>query len=46
MVGDLVERLFGGSAAGMVLQALGTGKVSQAELDSIRHLIQEMEGRK
>jgi BlaI family transcriptional regulator, penicillinase repressor len=46
IVGDLVERLFGGSAAGMVLQALGTGKVSSEELESIRRMIAEMEGRK
>ena len=45
MVSDLVERLFGGSAAGMVLQALGTGKVSSEELGSIRRMIAEMEGR-
>jgi BlaI family transcriptional regulator, penicillinase repressor len=45
MVTDLVERLFGGSAAGMVLQALGSGRVSTAELESIRRMIEEMEGR-
>jgi len=45
IVGDLVERLFGGSAAGMVMQALGTGKVSSGELESIRKVIEEMEER-
>ena len=46
MVGDLVERLFGGNAAGLVVQALGTGKVSAGELGEIRRLIDEMEARK
>ena len=45
MVGDMVERLFGGSASGLVLQALGTGKIPADELAEIRRLIAEMEAR-
>jgi BlaI family transcriptional regulator, penicillinase repressor len=43
MVGDLMDRLFDGSAAALVQQALGAGKVSAAELSSIRKLLAALE---
>jgi predicted transcriptional regulator len=41
MVGDLVDRLFGGSVHELVLQALGTRKVSAKELREIRKVLKE-----
>jgi len=38
-VTDLVDRLFDGSAAKLVLQALASTKASPEELDEIRKLI-------
>jgi predicted transcriptional regulator len=43
LVGDLLERAFGGSARELVLQALGSGKVTAAEVKEIRKLLDEME---
>ena len=42
-VGDLLDRVFDGSAHHLVLQALSTRKSSPAELASIRKLLDEME---
>ena len=39
MVADLVERAFGGSTAGLVMQALSSKPASPEELDRIRQLI-------
>jgi BlaI family penicillinase repressor len=39
MVADLVERAFGGSTAGLVMQALSSKSASPAELERIRQLI-------
>ncbi len=39
LVTDLVDRLFDGSAAKLVLQALASTKASPEELDEIRKLI-------
>ena len=39
MVADLVERAFGGSTAGLVLQALSSKPASADELERIRDLI-------
>ena len=39
LVTDLVDRVFGGSAAKLVLQALATTKTSPDELEEIRKLI-------
>jgi predicted transcriptional regulator len=41
MVGDLVDRLCGGSVHDLVLQALGSRKVSAKELQAIRDLLKE-----
>lgn len=46
-VGDLLDRVFNGSAHRLVLQALSTKKSSPAELAEIRRLLDDMEkGRK
>ena len=44
LVGDLLDRAFGGSAMQLVMQALSGGKVSKSELDGIRQLLDEIEG--
>ncbi len=43
MVRDLMDRAFGGSAHELVLQALGAGKVSVAELREIRQLLNDLD---
>jgi predicted transcriptional regulator len=40
MVADLVERAFGGSTAGLVMQALSSKPASPDELEQIRRLIE------
>ena len=39
MVADLIERAFGGSTAGLVMQALSSKRASPEELDRIRQMI-------
>ena len=47
IVKDVLDKAFGGSAAGLVAQALSAGKTSQEELDEIRKLLDGLErGRK
>jgi BlaI family penicillinase repressor len=43
LVRDLMDRVFGGSVQQLVLQALGSGKVSAAELREIKKLLNQME---
>jgi predicted transcriptional regulator len=43
VVGDLMDRMFGGSALALVQQALGAKKVSPEELKQIRELIKNLE---
>jgi predicted transcriptional regulator len=43
LLGDLLERAFGGSAAELVMQALSTKKASPDELASIRQILNELE---
>ena len=43
VVRDLLERAFGGSVHELVLQALGTGKISAAELREIRKLLKQLD---
>jgi len=45
LVRDLMDRVFGGSAHALVLQALGAGKVSKDELREIRTLLDQMGGK-
>ena len=44
LVGDLMDRAFGGSASQLVLQALSSRPASEAELAQIRKLLDELEG--
>ncbi|MGE5276291.1 MAG: BlaI/MecI/CopY family transcriptional regulator [Acidobacteriota bacterium] len=44
LVGDLLERAFGGSAERLVMQALASRKASPEELARIRKLLDELEG--
>ena len=44
LVTDLLERMFGGSARKLVLQALSAKKASPEELKKIEKLLDEMEG--
>jgi len=43
MVGDLMDRVFGGSAHDLVLHALGARKVSALEIREIRKLLNALE---
>ncbi|MFO0817737.1 MAG: BlaI/MecI/CopY family transcriptional regulator [Pirellulales bacterium] len=43
ILGDLIEKLYDGSAASLVLQALSTSKATQEERDAIRELLNRME---
>jgi predicted transcriptional regulator len=44
IVTDLLERVFDGSAAKLVMQALATKKASRKELDEIRKLLDQQRG--
>jgi predicted transcriptional regulator len=44
MLSDLIDKVYEGSAMSLVLQALSSGKATQAERDEIRRLLDEMEG--
>ena len=44
LLGDLMERAFGGSPAKLVMQALAGKKTSQAEIDAIRAMLDHLEG--
>jgi len=46
LVGDLLERAFGGAADKLVLQALSAKKVTAEELAEIRRMLDEFEGGK
>ena len=43
MVGDLLDRVFNGSASSLVMQALATKKTSASELSEIRKILDEVE---
>jgi predicted transcriptional regulator len=45
LVGDLIQRAFGGSAERLVMQALASKRASPGELEAIRRLIDEMEAK-
>ena len=44
LVGDLVDRVFGGSASRLVMQALSSKRASATELAEIRRTLDDMEG--
>jgi BlaI family penicillinase repressor len=46
LLGDLLQRAFGGSVKDLVLQALSTKKSSRSELEAIEKLLDRMEGEK
>ena len=43
LLGDLIERAFGGSPAKLVMQALSSSKASAEDLTAIRNLLDQME---
>ena len=45
MLEDLIEKVYEGSAMSLVLQALSSGKATKEELDEVRRLLDEMEGK-
>lgn len=45
MVKDLVEKVYDGAAMSLVLHALKSARASSEELDEVRRLLDEMEGR-
>ena len=45
MLSDLIEKVYGGSAMSLVLQALSSGKASRQEIEEARKLLDEMEGK-
>lgn len=44
MVGDLVQRVFGGSVKALVMQALATKKSTPEELEAMERLLDRFEG--
>jgi BlaI family penicillinase repressor len=44
LIGDLLDRVFAGSAEKLVMRALSAKKVSPKELKRIRQMLDEMEG--
>jgi len=46
LVRDLVDKVFGGSASGLVMHALSSRRASPEERAEIRRLLDEMEGKK
>jgi BlaI family penicillinase repressor len=45
LVGDLVERAFGGSSTDLVMRALSARHATPAELDEVRRLLDDIEDR-
>ena len=45
MLTELIEKVYNGSAMGLVLQALSSSKASQDEIDEARRLLDEMESK-
>jgi BlaI family transcriptional regulator, penicillinase repressor len=43
MLDDLIEKVYNGSAMGLVLQALSSGKATKEELDEVRRILDQME---
>jgi predicted transcriptional regulator len=46
LVNDLLDRVFGGSAAQLVLRALSERKASRSEIKEIRKMLDRLEGDK
>jgi predicted transcriptional regulator len=45
MLDDLVEKVYNGSAMSLVLQALSSGKATKEELDEVRRMLDQVEGK-
>ena len=45
MLKDLIDKVYDGSAASLVMQALSAGKPSAEELDEVRRLLDELEAK-
>jgi BlaI family penicillinase repressor len=45
LLDDLVEKVYEGSTMALVLQALSSGTATQEELDEIRRILDELEGK-
>ena len=45
MLDDLIEKVYDGSAMSLVLQALSSGKATKGELDEVRRMLDQMEGK-
>lgn len=45
MLGDLIDKVYGGSAAALMLHALSSKKATPAEIAEIRELLDELEGK-
>jgi predicted transcriptional regulator len=45
LLDDLIEKVYDGSTMALVLQALSSGKATKEELDEIRRILDEMEGK-
>jgi BlaI family transcriptional regulator, penicillinase repressor len=45
LVGDLIQRAFGGSASQLVMHALSGKRASQGEIDEIRRILDDYEGK-
>ena len=44
-LGELIEKIYEGSAMSLVLQALAGGKASPEEIEEVRKLLDQMEGK-
>jgi predicted transcriptional regulator len=44
LVGDLLDRAFGGSMPGLVMQALSARRATSEEIAQIRGMLEELEG--
>ena len=45
MIGEIVDKVYEGSTMSLVLQALSSTQATQEELDAVRRLLDEMEGK-
>jgi BlaI family transcriptional regulator, penicillinase repressor len=45
MLDDLIEKVYDGSAMSLVLQALSSGRATKEELDQVRRVLDQMEGK-
>lgn len=45
LLDDLIDKVYDGSTLALVLQALSSGKATKEELDEIRRILDDMEGK-